>query len=198
MKNNYSVLLVCENTVSANNLQSLLEEAGIRTAFVQNYDHVDEVPRRIPIVTCGAIPSFELMHSAFVCISELAGNSMRIVKREKKRTSSVAQSSKQKLLSYADLTVGDLVVHDAHGIGRYVGIENIKTKPCTLQNKLIFFKPCLTRGEKPFNIFYHFIAFTCDFFHTETPRLNTIRLKTDRLFIYISLRKSLFLLRYKL
>ena len=126
VKNNYSVLLVCENTVSANNLQSLLEESGMRTAFVQNYEHVDDVPRRIPIITCGAVPSFELMHSSFVCISELAGNSMRLIKREKKRSSSVAQSSKQKLLSYADLTVGDLVVHDAHGIGRYVGIENIK------------------------------------------------------------------------
>jgi hypothetical protein len=63
VKNNYSVLLVCENTVSANNLQSLLEESGMRTAFVQNYEHVDDVPRRIPIITCGAVPSFELMHS---------------------------------------------------------------------------------------------------------------------------------------
>jgi transcription-repair coupling factor (superfamily II helicase) len=104
----------------------MLEEAGVRTAFVPEYAHVDDVPRRIPVITCGAIPSFELMHSMFVCISELSGSSMRPAKRAKKRASSTPQSSKQKLLSYADLTVGDLVVHDAHGIGRYVGIENIK------------------------------------------------------------------------
>lgn len=126
VKNNYSLLLVCENAVSANSLQGMLDDAGIKTAFIQSYEHVDDVPRRIPVITCGAVPSFELIHSAFVCISELAGSSMRIAKRAKKKTSSVAQSSKQKLLSYADLAVGDLVVHDAHGIGRYVGIENIK------------------------------------------------------------------------
>lgn len=123
---NYSVLIVCESSVSAGNLQAMLDEAGVRTAFVPEYGNVDEVPRRIPVITCGAIPSFELMHSMFVCISELAGSSMRPAKRAKKRASATPQSSKQKLLSYADLTVGDLVVHDAHGIGRYVGIENIK------------------------------------------------------------------------
>lgn len=126
VNSNYAVLIVCENAVSASNLQAMLEEAGVRTVFISEYEKVDEVPRRLPIITCGAVPSFELMHSMFVCISELAGSSMRLSKRAKKRTSSVQQSSKQKLLSYADLTVGDLVVHDAHGIGRYVGIENIK------------------------------------------------------------------------
>lgn len=125
-KNNYAVLIVCENNVSANTMQTMLEDAGIKSAFIANYEHVDEVPRRIPIITCGAVPSFELMHSMFICISELSGGSMRLVKRAKKKSSSTPQSSKQKLLSYADLSVGDLVVHDAHGIGRYVGIENIK------------------------------------------------------------------------
>ena len=126
VKANYAVLIVCENSVSASNLQAMLEETGLRTVFIAEYGNVDEVPRRLPVITCGAIPSFEILHSQFVCISELAGSSMRIAKRAKKRASSTPQSSKQKLLSYADLTVGDLVVHDAHGIGRYVGIENIK------------------------------------------------------------------------
>lgn len=123
---NYAVLVVCENSVSASALQEMLNDAGVRTAYIPEYVHVDDVPRKLPIITCGAVPSFELMHSMFVCISELAGSSMRLTKRAKKRSSSTPQSSKQKLLSYADLTLGDLVVHDAHGIGRYVGIENIK------------------------------------------------------------------------
>ena len=126
VKSNYSVLVVCENSVSASNLQSMLDEVGIRTAFISEYTNVDDVPRRVPVITCGAIPSFELMHSMFVCISELGGSSLRIKKRAKKTSSSQNQSSRQKILSYADLTIGDLVVHDAHGIGRYVGIENIK------------------------------------------------------------------------
>lgn len=126
VQSNYAVLLSCENAVSAKNLHEILTNSGMKAALIQDYEHVDEVPRRIPVITCGAVPSLELLHSMFVCISELSDGNMRAVKREKKRTSSVAQSSKQKLLSYADLTVGDLVVHDAHGIGRYVGIENIR------------------------------------------------------------------------
>ena len=69
VKANYAVLVVCENSVSAGNLQSMLDEAGVRTAYIPEYANVDDVPRKIPIITCGAIPSFELMHSMFVCIS---------------------------------------------------------------------------------------------------------------------------------
>ena len=35
-------------------------------------------------------------------------------------------SSRQKLRSYTDLTPGDLVVHQRHGIGRFVGMERIR------------------------------------------------------------------------
>lgn len=36
-------------------------------------------------------------------------------------------TNRQKLKSYADLGVGDLVVHEQHGIGRYMGMEKITT-----------------------------------------------------------------------
>ena len=36
----------------------------------------------------------------------------------------------EKLAAFTDLTVGDYVVHEAHGIGQYMGIENL-----TVENK---------------------------------------------------------------
>ena len=39
-------------------------------------------------------------------------------------------SSRQKLASYADLSPGDLVVHEHHGIGRYVGMVKIAADGC--------------------------------------------------------------------
>lgn len=126
VKSEYSILIACENTVTASNLKSMLDDAKIKSIFVPDLKNVSDVTRGIPVITCGACPSFELVHSMFVSVSEASDADMRISKRKKRRSSSVKQSSKQKLLSYADLTVGDLVVHEVHGIGRYVGIENIK------------------------------------------------------------------------
>ncbi len=126
IKNGYSVLISCESSFSASSLRELLDEAGIRSAYIENYANVDDAPRRIPVLTCGGVPSFELLHSMFVVISEGEEGSRGALKKKKRRANDVKSTSKQKLLSYADLSVGDLVVHEAHGIGRYVGIENIK------------------------------------------------------------------------
>ena len=35
-------------------------------------------------------------------------------------------SNRRKLSSFTDLAPGDLVVHDYHGIARYVGMEQVK------------------------------------------------------------------------
>lgn len=126
VKNGYSVLIACESSVSASNLRSMLDDAEIENIYIPEYGDVTELPRRVPVVTCGAVPSFEFFHSMFVSVSEMSDGNFRASKKKLRRYSGVKQSSKQKLLSYADLTVGDLVVHEAHGIGRYVGIENIK------------------------------------------------------------------------
>ncbi|MGN1095709.1 MAG: transcription-repair coupling factor [Eubacteriales bacterium] len=124
IRNGYSVLIVCENSVSASNLGNMLSDAGVKNVFINEYTRVDDVPRGLAVITCGAAPSFELINSSFVCISQTEKGGMRL--SIKKRRSDIKQSSKKKILSYADLSVGDLVVHEAHGIGRYVGIENIK------------------------------------------------------------------------
>ncbi|MBE6931369.1 MAG: transcription-repair coupling factor, partial [Ruminococcaceae bacterium] len=43
-------------------------------------------------------------------------------KKEKRK-----KSNREQIQSWQDLSVGDLIVHDLHGIGRFVGIEKIKT-----------------------------------------------------------------------
>ena len=44
-----------------------------------------------------------------------------------RKVRSKRDSSRQKLASYADLSPGDLVVHEHHGIGRYVGMVKMST-----------------------------------------------------------------------
>ncbi|MBQ3859097.1 MAG: transcription-repair coupling factor [Clostridia bacterium] len=62
-------------------------------------------------------PKFALMDFSREAARPSRGRYLRQPK--KKKTASEA------ILSYADLEVGDIVVHDAYGIGQYMGLENL-------------------------------------------------------------------------
>ena len=49
----------------------------------------------------------------------------------KKRRKKAAATNRQKLSSFTDLSPGDLVVHEAHGIGRFCGVEQMKLSGVT-------------------------------------------------------------------
>lgn len=66
---------------------------------------------------------FEMISPKFVFL-DFSASSVKLGKvlrggSKKKKTATEA------ILSYADLEVGDLVVHQAYGIGRYIGLENL-------------------------------------------------------------------------
>jgi transcription-repair coupling factor (superfamily II helicase) len=58
-------------------------------------------------------------------VGKMAGSG-KIKSRKKKK-----ENAGRAILSYAELEVGDLVVHEDHGIGRYTGIETITTAGST-------------------------------------------------------------------
>ena len=57
----------------------------------------------------------------------------RLLKKSKKK-------SKENLLDYTDLNVGDFVVHENHGIGEYRGIEQIDVDGIVKDHILILYK----------------------------------------------------------
>ncbi len=56
----------------------------------------------------------------------LTEGQLLVKKTERKPKPKKAPSNRKKLESFTDLTPGDLVVHEHHGIGRYVGMEQMK------------------------------------------------------------------------
>lgn len=66
------------------------------------------------------MPKFVLMDysASSVKLSRMMSSRLKKGKKAKK-------SSTEAIMSYADLEVGDLVVHAAYGIGQYMGLENI-------------------------------------------------------------------------
>ena len=47
---------------------------------------------------------------------------------KQKRVRAARMKKSERIWSYADLSVGDLVVHADHGIGRYVGLQTVTTE----------------------------------------------------------------------
>ncbi len=71
-----------------------------------------------------SLSGFELPRAGFVLMTDAeigAGGKQKRVRAAKMKKS-------ERISSYADLSVGDLVVHANHGIGRYVGLQTVTTE----------------------------------------------------------------------
>ena len=67
---------------------------------------------------------FELVASKHVFL-DFSGFGDRRVAMKRKLNKKIAKGSAEAIMSYADLEVGDFVVHAAYGIGQFRGIENL-------------------------------------------------------------------------
>ena len=125
MRAGYSIVLLCENETEAGAMRTLLIENEIPAVLV-NDPKTGLIPGMV-MLSSFDLKGFEMQTERFVCISLYSGNKTEkaLRRREAKKKKSVS-SSKEKILSYADLHVGDYVVHDIHGIGIYQGLESIK------------------------------------------------------------------------
>ena len=100
-------------------LQAMLRERKVRTA-VDFQLHELPGPGKAVICLGGLSAGFEYPGASAAVLTE--GRAIPARKVRSKR-----DSSRQKLASYADLSPGDLVVHEHHGIGRYVGMVKMST-----------------------------------------------------------------------
>ncbi len=118
-----SVLLLCGSAARAKSMQRMLRDREIPAAL--DFD-CQSMPRggeiRIAVGALSAGAEYPQLNLAILTEGQLtakpAGRPGRTVKGEKK-------DNRQKLLSYTDLTPGDLVVHVHHGIGRFEGIRKM-------------------------------------------------------------------------
>ncbi|MBQ7761418.1 MAG: transcription-repair coupling factor [Clostridia bacterium] len=121
-ENKYSIALVCQTDAEAKNAVSVLNNEGISAHFMKD----GALIKGSVAVTCDTFPEgFELptCHLALVVLS----SKRALDKKKSKKTSGKKVDASQKILSYQDLNVGDYVVHEKYGIGKYLGIQNLCT-----------------------------------------------------------------------
>ncbi len=116
------VKLVCETETSMENMRKMLDDSGF--GAYRDDGSTEQRPATVALCFGQTVPGFELIPEKYVCLTECAaGNSERknrITQRKRKKDKNL-----QTILSYADLSVGDFVVHEIHGIGQYLGMSSL-------------------------------------------------------------------------
>ena len=121
-KNHFRCLVLCGSRRRGEILRDLLQDKGMEAALLIPAQTLPE-PGKI-LLTDGAIPA-GLEYPA-LSLAVLTEGQLSAVPKKAARPRRKKATNRQKLDSFADLSPGDLVVHEHHGIGRYVAMEQMK------------------------------------------------------------------------
>ena len=118
----YRTLLLCSSAARARSLQRMLFDRDLPTALDLS---LAEMPGPGEVrVSVGALSAgTEYPQAALAILTEGQLTARTSGKQPSARRNK--QDNRRKILSYADLSVGDLVVHSAHGVGRFEGIRKM-------------------------------------------------------------------------
>mgnify|MGYP001437816159 CR=1 FL=1 len=114
---NYSIILLSGSSSKAENLADGLLDYGLEALVTENI-YGDVKPGQVVIVPASLSKGFEYLDGRFVLVSD-----QEIYGTQKRKTS--VKKKGKKLDPFTDLKIGSLVVHENHGIGKYLGIEKL-------------------------------------------------------------------------
>ena len=131
MRGGYRTAVMTENETAAKNLAEMLSEQGFDTVVESAKSPLSAAHLRkdeVTIVWRSFLFGYELFTPRIALLSTNPDGKTATLSvqrghsRKKKQREGTAA-----ILSYADLTEGDYVVHETHGIGIYTGIETLST-----------------------------------------------------------------------
>ena len=118
-KQGYRIALLSGSRTRAERLAKDLQEEGLAAFYGQDYDR-EICPGEIMVVYGHAKKGFEypLVKFAVMTESDIFGQEQK--KKKKKNYSG------SRIQDFAELSIGDFVVHEKHGLGSYRGIEKVE------------------------------------------------------------------------
>lgn len=119
-KQGYRIALLSGSRTRAERLAKDLQEEGLAAFYGQDYDR-EICPGEIMVVYGHAKKGFEypLIKFAVMTESDIFGQEQKKKKKKKNYSGSRIQD-------FAELSIGDFVVHEKHGLGIYRGIEKVE------------------------------------------------------------------------
>jgi transcription-repair coupling factor (superfamily II helicase) len=120
-KNGYRSLVLCGGRRRGEILKDMLQKQGVDALLAFPATALPQ-PGQV-LITDGSLPAgMEYPELRLAVLTE----GQLLARQERRRPAHKKATNRQKLDSFTDLTPGDLVVHEHHGIGRYVGMEQMK------------------------------------------------------------------------
>nr|WP_246637561.1 transcription-repair coupling factor [Crassaminicella profunda] len=118
----YKILLLCGTDERGKRLEENLKEQGIEAIFIKDINHPIQ-SGQIFILQGNLHKGFEYIKSKFLVITEdeIFGTAKR------KRTTQKRKDARP-IKSFVDLNIGDYIVHENHGVGKYIGVEQLKVE----------------------------------------------------------------------
>ncbi len=130
----YRIIILCENKQGVMSLMSSLSDSDIAAVPVYNISNLDVDSMRAGsiAVSVGISEGFDLMTPKIVLLSMAKDEGRRVMaNRKRQRIMRKIGGASERLLSYADLSVGDYVVHANYGIGLFEGMEAVRVDGVT-------------------------------------------------------------------
>ncbi|MBR6069654.1 MAG: transcription-repair coupling factor [Ruminococcus sp.] len=115
----YRILLCAGSEKTLPIIRQDLEDAGVPCDIAT--DELELRAGRVALMSGSLSSGFEYPENRTVLITQ--GRAMDSVRKRKTRTK---KNKAEEIRSLADITEGDLVVHSAHGIGRFIGIRKLE------------------------------------------------------------------------
>ena len=119
-KQGYQTVLMAGSRTRAERLAKDLMEEELNAFYGQDFDRVIQ-PGEIMVVYGHAKRGFEYPDIKFAVITE-----SDIFGQEQKKPKKKKNYNGQRIQDFAELSIGDFVVHEKHGLGIYKGIEKVE------------------------------------------------------------------------
>ncbi|KNY27320.1 transcription-repair coupling factor [Pseudobacteroides cellulosolvens] len=115
----HRILVFTGTRVKGEKLKDTLEAEGVEAVFRES--HPDEILPGQVVLTPGSLNNgFEYPKLGFVVVSD-----KEVFGKERKHRKASGKNKGSKINIFTELNVGDFVVHQSHGIGQYVGIQQL-------------------------------------------------------------------------
>jgi transcription-repair coupling factor (superfamily II helicase) len=117
------VMLACETTGRRENLKNVLNENGIFPATIEDSAAFFSGDEKLALCAARLDRGLSLEQPGIIILSEIQLYGDKVFQR--RRRSRPARDPESVIRSLADLNIGDPVIHETQGIGRYIGLQTL-------------------------------------------------------------------------
>ncbi|MBQ3110970.1 MAG: transcription-repair coupling factor [Clostridia bacterium] len=122
----YNIFILGGSSQRAKKLCEALHEKGFKATYYSSLEEIDNTNGTISVIKGSVNKGFEYSLINTVIVSD-----KEIFASEKKKRKVKKDPNSAKIKNPFDITAGDLVVHNVHGIGKYLGMKRLEVDGVT-------------------------------------------------------------------